>query len=94
MTEKEETKTIASRILGMIPGDMRDMIGIYYGVFLFMAAPAVIGLCLYALFQFAHSLSEENAQCWELSTQLNKIYKINRCTGEVVKIEPEAISPK
>ncbi len=44
MADQEETKTIASRILVMIPEDMREMIGMYYGVFLFMAAPAVIGL--------------------------------------------------
>ena len=89
--KSDVAKTAASRILDMIPADTREMIGEFYGIFLFVAAPAVIGIALYAAFQFANSLSKEDAPCWDLKTINNTIYKINRCTGqtEIIKTGKE-----
>jgi hypothetical protein len=93
MSEDEsnkEVKSIASAIVSVLNKDTKDFISLW--VFIF--APIFFMLALFWFFKFISDLGEVPEKCWGVKVLKEQIVRINECTGEIKKVEPNEISSK
>ena len=77
---------LISELLALIPKDMRDMIGLQVGVYLFILTPMLIIGGAVALMKTFQDKKPQEKPCWQIQQIDGRIYKLNACTGETIEI--------
>jgi len=82
---------LVSEFVAFIPKDMREMVGLQVGIYLFILSMVILfsASALIKLFQ------APDVPCWHIQTVENRVYKFNWCTGQTLELAPAPkVSPK
>lgn len=87
---------IITHILSFIPKDMREMIGVVIGLWLFVLMPFVLVASVKFITDAMKAPKSPDKPCWQLQQVGDRIFKLNACTGETVEVKPETkvLSPQ
>jgi len=88
----DEPKRRAIELLfTMIPKDIRELVGMYAGIWLFILVPVFVFGLVMGVLTYVGNLNkkskEPDRQCWQLQKIDNQIFKINTCTGETEELK-------
>lgn len=75
----EENSGMIRALVSILPKEMRDFAGFF--VMMFIAMAAVYGVAY--LPKLLKNIVSPSEKCWELQDIRSKVYKVNKCTGEV-----------
>lgn len=87
MSEGSKSRGPWVALAGLIPHDLREMVGVFLVVFIFMGGIITLG----KLPRYFDSLADSPAKqyCWALKDIRGVLIKFNQCTGETVEINIE-----
>lgn len=95
MSEPSEKKTsgawahLISELLAFIPKDLRELIGMMAGIYLFIFIPIIFFGGFKAVQKLLEKPEAPVVQCWQIQKVDGRLFKLNSCTGEAVEIAPE-----
>lgn len=95
MSEEPKARGPWDALAGLIPHDLKEMVGMLIVFFIFMA----IFMALGKLPKYFDSLADSPSKqyCWSLMDVRGVLIKFNQCTGETtaenIKIPTEQLSP-
>ncbi len=99
MSEEEGKKAsgawarLISELLGIVPTEMRELIGLHAGVYLFILVPMIVIGGGMALVRILDKDEAPSAQCWHLQKIDSRIFKVNACTGKTEELKPDSPKP-
>jgi hypothetical protein len=82
---------LVSELLSFVPHDLRELMGLFLGIWLLILLPMILLFSFFALIKVLQEPRRADAVCWQLQKVDNRVYKLNACTGEAIEL-PE--SPK
>jgi len=80
---------LASELVAFIPKNMREIIGVHVGIYLFILTPIVLLFGVFALIKLFQEPKVPEVPCWQIQKVENRVFKLNSCTGETVEL-PQA----
>lgn len=81
---------IFTQFMDLIPKDMREMIGLQIGIYVFILTPMILLGGAMFLFKSFQEPKAPETQCWQIQKIDGHIYKLNSCTGETAELFNQA----
>jgi hypothetical protein len=92
-SDSSKSESIWARLAGTffswIPGDMKELVGLQLGIYLFTLTPIVLLFAAFAIVKWVNSPKAPEIQCWKIQSVENRVFKLNTCTGESVELPPQ-----
>ena len=85
---------LVSEFVAFIPKDMREMVGLQVGIYLFILSMVIL-FGASALIKLFQEPKAPDVPCWHIQTVESRVYKFNWCTGQTLELAPAPkVSPK
>ena len=81
---------LAGTFFSWIPGDMKEMVGLQLGIYLFAFTPLVLVFSAFAIVKWVRSPKVPEVQCWQIQSVEDRVFKLNTCTGDSVELPQQA----
>jgi hypothetical protein len=80
---------LVSELLSFVPHDLRELMGLFLGIWLLILLPLMLLFSFFALIKVLQEPKRPDVACWQLQKVDNRLYKLNACTGEAIEV-PES----
>jgi hypothetical protein len=84
---------LVSELLSFVPHDLRELLGLFLGIWLLILLPMILLFSFFALIKVLQEPKRTEAPCWQIQKVDNRVYKLNACTGEAVELSEPAAKP-
>lgn len=97
MSESDEKKAggalaqLIKEVFAFIPKEIREMIGVIGGMYLFVSIPILIFAAVKLVQTTADKAGEPSEHCWQIQKVEDRLFKLNACTGETVEMPQAAL---
>jgi hypothetical protein len=84
---------LVSELLSFVPHDLRELLGLFLGIWLLILLPMILLFSFFALIKVLQEPKRAETPCWQIQKVDNRVYKLNACTGEAVELSEPAAKP-
>jgi hypothetical protein len=85
---------LVSELLSFVPHDLRELMGLFLGIWLLILLPLMLLFSFFALIKVLQEPRRAEVPCWQIQKVDNRVYRLNACTGEALELpEPSAKPP-
>jgi hypothetical protein len=84
---------LVSELLSFVPHDLRELLGLFLGIWLLILLPMILLFSFFALIRVLQEPKRAEVPCWQIQKVDNRVYRLNACTGEAVELPEPAARP-